>query len=99
MVALPFIPMVFSTPELGMIFVTDSVLETATIETGRRVRTGQASVTLPADLIENGQSIVMSEATCDYDSPADYLLPTVTRFSHTYYLRPRTTDAIVCSNC
>jgi len=43
MVALPFVLMVFSILELGLVFVTDSVLENATIETGRLVRTGQAS--------------------------------------------------------
>lgn len=43
MVALPFILMVFAILEIGLVFVTDSVLENATIETGRLVRTGQAS--------------------------------------------------------
>ena len=43
MVALPFCLMVFAILELGLVFVTDSVLENATIETGRLVRTGQAS--------------------------------------------------------
>lgn len=43
MVALPFVLMVFSILELGLVFVTDSVLENATIDTGRLVRTGQAS--------------------------------------------------------
>ena len=43
MVALPFFLMVFSILELGMIFVTNSILENATVETGRLVRTGQAS--------------------------------------------------------
>lgn len=43
MVALPFCLMMFAILELGMVFVTDSVLENATIETGRLVRTGQAS--------------------------------------------------------
>lgn len=43
MVALPFCVMLFAILELGVVFVTDSVLENATIETGRLVRTGQAS--------------------------------------------------------
>ena len=43
MVVLPFCLMMFSILELGLVFVTDSVLENATIETGRLVRTGQAS--------------------------------------------------------
>lgn len=43
MVALPFCLMMFAILELGLVFVTDSVLENATIETGRLIRTGQAS--------------------------------------------------------
>lgn len=43
MVALPFCLMIFSILELGLIFVLDSVLDNATSETGRLVRTGQAS--------------------------------------------------------
>ena len=42
MVALPFCLMLYAILELGLVFVTDSVLENATIETGRLVRTGQA---------------------------------------------------------
>ncbi|GAA0629903.1 pilus assembly protein [Brevundimonas kwangchunensis] len=66
---------------------------------GVAARTVNSTVTVPAGILENGQSVVMSEATYDYDSPADYLMPAITRFSHTYYLRPRTVDAITCSNC
>lgn len=54
---------------------------------------------LPAGLISNGESIIVSEATYDYDSPVDYLMPAVTRFSHIYYLRPRTVDKVTCTNC
>ena len=43
MLALPFIFMIFAILELGLVFVIDSVLENAAIETGRLVRTGQAS--------------------------------------------------------
>ncbi|WP_293826739.1 TadE/TadG family type IV pilus assembly protein [uncultured Brevundimonas sp.] len=42
MVALPFFLMIFSILELGMVFVLDSLLETATMESGRLIRTGQA---------------------------------------------------------
>ena len=56
-------------------------------------------IALPTDLIANGESIIVSEATYDYDSPADYLMPGITRFSHIYYLRPRTVDSVTCSNC
>lgn len=43
MIALPFIFMLFAIAEIAFVFVLDSVLENAVIETGRLVRTGQAS--------------------------------------------------------
>ncbi|CAN5119175.1 pilus assembly protein [soil metagenome] len=43
MVAFPFIFMMFAIIEIGMVFITDSVLENATIETGRLIRTGQVA--------------------------------------------------------
>lgn len=42
MVALPFLIMLFAVLEIAFVFVLDSVLENAVIETGRLVRTGQA---------------------------------------------------------
>jgi Flp pilus assembly protein TadG len=56
-------------------------------------------VALPAGLISNGESIIVAEASYDYDSPVDYMLPEVTNFSHIYYLRPRTVDTVTCTNC
>lgn len=43
LVALPFCFMMFAILEIGLVFVLDSVLENATINTGRLVRTGRAS--------------------------------------------------------
>jgi len=43
MVALPFFFMMFAVLELALVFLIDSVLENAAIETGRLVRTGQAN--------------------------------------------------------
>lgn len=42
LIALPFFVLLFAVLELGITFVLDSLLESATIETGRLVRTGQA---------------------------------------------------------
>lgn len=42
MVAAPFFFMLFAILELGLVFVTDSTIENAVMETGRLVRTGQA---------------------------------------------------------
>ncbi|WP_420479722.1 TadE/TadG family type IV pilus assembly protein [Brevundimonas sp. FT23028] len=66
---------------------------------GMTARVRNSLVTLPPDFLADGQSVIMSEATYDYDSPADYLMPGLTRFTHTYYLRPRTTDKTLCPAC
>lgn len=42
MVSLPFLFMLFAIAELAFVFVLDSSLENAVVETGRLVRTGQA---------------------------------------------------------
>ena len=57
------------------------------------------TVTVPVDMIANGESVVMTEATYDYDSPVDYLMPSITRFSHVYYMRPRTVAKTLCTGC
>jgi len=66
---------------------------------GMTARGVGSTMTLPADLITNGESVVVAEVTYDYDSAADYLMPGLTRFSHSYYLRPRTVDKTECDDC
>ena len=66
---------------------------------GMTARSKGSTMTLPADLIEDGQSVIVAEVTYDYDSAADYLMPGLTRFSHTYYLRLRTVDKTACAAC
>jgi hypothetical protein len=64
---------------------------------GMTARTGV--VTVPAGLINNGESIVMSETNYAYVSPLNHLLPGTTNFTNTYFLRPRLVDRIGCSDC
>jgi len=66
---------------------------------GMTARPVSSTITLPTDLIADGESVIVSEATYDYDSPVDYFMPGITRFSHIYSLRPRTVDKTLCSNC
>ena len=61
---------------------------------GMSPRATGSSVTVPNGLIANGESLVMTEVTYDYDSPVNYLMPAITRFSHTYYLRPRVSESV-----
>lgn len=56
-------------------------------------------VTLPVGLIEEGQSIIMSEAEYDFDPPVGYLPRLDTQLEARYYLRPRVVDTVLCSNC
>ena len=66
---------------------------------GMTARAVGSTMTLPADLVEDGESVIVAEVTYDYDSAADYLMPGLTRFSHTFYLRPRTVDKTTCPAC
>ena len=65
---------------------------------GMTARTTGSTVVIPDGLIANGESVIMTEVTYDYDSPVDYLMPAITRFSQTYYLRPRTVDKVGYTN-
>jgi Flp pilus assembly protein TadG len=58
-----------------------------------------ATFTVPAGLVTEGQSLVVSEATYDYDSASDYLMPGLTRFERSYFLRPRHVDVVECDDC
>lgn len=58
-----------------------------------------AVVTIPAGLIANGESIILSEASYDYRSPLRYLLQDMMVFRRTFYLRPRLVNKITCSDC
>jgi Flp pilus assembly protein TadG len=66
---------------------------------GMTARGVDSTMTLPDDLVDEGQSVIVAEVTYDYDSAADYLMPGLTRFSHTYYLRPRISDKTTCQGC
>lgn len=66
---------------------------------GMSPRAVGSTVTVPNNMIANGESLVMSEAIYNYNSPVDYLMPTVTQFSHDYFLRPRVSPVVTCSNC
>lgn len=64
---------------------------------GTSKRSGVVSV--PAGLIANGESIIMSEGWYDYTSPLGQLLPGARTFVHTFWLRPRLVNTITCDDC
>lgn len=58
-----------------------------------------ARVTVPDGVIANGESLIMAETTYDYESPIKYLMPAVTEFTNTFYLRPRRVEKVACTDC
>lgn len=62
--------------------------------------TGLSGVqTVPAGLIANGETIIMSETRYAFDSSMDRLLPGLTNFNGRYFLRPRLSDRLPCTDC
>lgn len=57
-------------------------------------RATASTVTLPANLIANGDSVIMAEVEYPYASPFNYVLPSSITFDKTYYLRPRQSTAV-----
>ncbi|MBU1385150.1 MAG: pilus assembly protein [Alphaproteobacteria bacterium] len=66
---------------------------------GETARATGSAIDIPADLITEGQSLIVSEVTYDYDSAADYLMPGLTRFEQSQYLRPRKSEMTRCPTC
>lgn len=66
---------------------------------GQRMDVRSGVVTVPADLIANGESIIMSEGTYEFISPLGRVIPGMRRFNHTYWLRPRLVNAVACPDC
>jgi Flp pilus assembly protein TadG len=57
-------------------------------------RTVNSAVTIPAGLVTTGGSVIMSEVTYTYNSPAPHFFPTALPMSDTYYLHPRKVEQI-----
>ena len=82
MLALPFMLMVFAILEIGLVFVTDSILESATITTGRLVRTGQASATgMTAESFKSSLCSRMSIFSSDCTSRAQIDVRVIPQFA------------------
>jgi Flp pilus assembly protein TadG len=61
---------------------------------GYTARTTGSTVSLPSNLIANGESVIMAEVQYVYTSPFDYVMPTQSTFTKTYYLRPRQSSMV-----
>lgn len=82
MLATPFFLMIFAVLELGLVFLIDSTLETAVVQAGRIVRTGQAqSAAATAAQFKNVLCARMSVFEGDCRSRAQVDVRVLTQFS------------------
>lgn len=59
-----------------------------------------ATVSLPATLgLVANDSVVMAEAKYQYNSILKSVMPNALNFNEAFYLRPRRSDKVTCSNC
>lgn len=61
---------------------------------GMSPRVADSAVTLPAEMMTAGTSVIMTESTYSYSSPLGFLLPGPITISHTAYRRSRLVDPI-----
>lgn len=54
---------------------------------------------LPPDVVEKEQTVIMGETQYIYRSPFAAVLPKPITLSRRYFLRPRTVDRVVCTDC
>ncbi len=82
MVATPFFFMIFAVLELGLVFLVDSVLENAVMETSRLIRTGQADTgNISASQFKTALCAEMSVFQGDCASRADVDVRVMPEFS------------------
>ena len=60
---------------------------------------GNLVTDLPPDVAEREQTVIMGETQYIYRSPFAAVLPRPVTLSRRYFLRPRTVDRVVCSDC
>ena len=60
---------------------------------------GATTEAVPADLLANGESVVMSRVTYTYIGPTNMVMRTNPTFTKTFYLRPRMSNVVTCVGC
>jgi Flp pilus assembly protein TadG len=63
------------------------------------VKNATAPTGIPAAVIAANQSVIMAEVQYSYTSPIGYILKGAVPLNSTYYLRPRLSDTVTCSDC
>ena len=58
-----------------------------------------SAVTVPTSVIAPSKGVIQAVVQYSYTSPVSYLLRTPVPLNTTYYLRPRLSDTVTCSDC
>ena len=56
---------------------------------------GAVLTDIPTSVLPAGQSVIMSMASYDYNSPLKIVMPNTITFRRTFYLRPRLSDSVL----
>jgi len=60
---------------------------------------GSSVSNLPANVINANESVIMAETSYTYTSVFGQILPSPVVFNETYYLRPRASSTVTCTDC
>jgi Flp pilus assembly protein TadG len=55
--------------------------------------------TVPSSVLAANQTVIMSEVQYSYTSPVSFILQSAVPLNSTYFLRPRLSDSVTCSDC
>jgi len=61
--------------------------------------TKAATITVPSTVVSANSSVIMSEVQYSYTSPVGYIFHSSVPLNSIYYLRPRLSDTVTCSDC
>ena len=57
------------------------------------------TITVPSTVVSASSYVIMAEVQYSYTSPVGYILNSAVPLNSTYYLRPRLSDQVTCSDC
>jgi len=73
--------------------------DNTTVAWGYPTNNSGTAVVLPPNLITANQTVIKAEVTYTYNSPFQYLFKNAIVFDQVFYLRPRLSTSVVCTDC
>jgi Flp pilus assembly protein TadG len=89
--------------QMRLTSITTNASNTATVAwsegSGMSALAKNGSISVPAGVVTASSSVIKAEVSYTYTSPVNYILHSPIIFSDTYYLKPRLSDQVACSDC